>query len=87
MGALSLESHTKNPDVKTLCSEEAPLLFSSFLLSFPLMISISNSSCFALGLHACAHAITALQVVACDQWGKKTKKSCLCRRVHLCVYV
>lgn len=72
----------KKHDVKTLSSEEAPLLFS---LPFLPMISISNSPCFASELHACVHAITALQVVARPTSG--VKKQPLCMHSHVCVCV
>ena len=80
-GALGLERQTKKHNVKTLSSEEAPLLFS---LPFLLMISISNSSCFASGLHACVHVITALQVVACPTSGVKKLPFCMC--AYVCVW-
>lgn len=49
------------------------------------MISISNSPCFASELHACVHAITALQVVARPTSG--VKKQPLCMHSHVCVCV
>ncbi len=49
------------------------------------MISISNSPCFASELHACVHAITALQVVARLTSG--VEKQPLCVWVCVCVCV
>lgn len=46
------------------------------------MISISNSPCLASGLHACVHAITALQVAACPSTVQKP----LCVSVYLSGY-
>lgn len=73
-GSLSLERQTKKLDVKTLSSKEAPLLFS---LPFLLMISISNSQCFASGIRACVRAITALQVAACPTSGVQKQSLCM----------
>lgn len=51
------------------------------------MISISNSPCFASELHACVHAITALQVVARPTSGVKKQPLCMqsCVCVRVCV--
>ncbi len=72
-------------DVNTLNSEEAPLLSS---LPFLPMISISNSPCFASELHACVHAITALQVVACPTSQKSSLCACVyaSTRVQVCLW-
>lgn len=84
-GALGLEGQTK-----AWCKYSQQPRSSSTRLHLPFLptISISNSPCFASELHACVHAITAFQVVACPT-GRENRLCvlCVCVRARLCLCV